>query len=86
MKIVGLVALMLMLGGCMGNAAVIDAMARDQATICFSNSNMWSGTTNFARTNITNGDVECDKLKVKSSGQVTVTGSGATVQGPVVVK
>jgi hypothetical protein len=57
----------------MGNAAVIEALAKDPATACL-NVNTIYGTLRMARTNITNGDVACgaDGLTVKSQGNTSI--------------
>jgi hypothetical protein len=59
------------LGGCFGNAAVIEALAKDNATFCLKLTTLY-GTVNFARTNITAGDVTCDSLQVHSQGQTSI--------------
>lgn len=70
MKLIGLALLMLLVGtGCAGgflDAAQIDALGRDAASVCFSVQTPY-GTMKFARTNITQGNVVCD-------------GNGQTVQ------
>jgi hypothetical protein len=70
-KPLAIILLCLGLTGCAGNAAVIEALAKDQATVCSKLTTIY-GTVTFARTNITNGDVECDSLKVHSQGQTTI--------------
>jgi len=40
-----------LLGGCMGLASTVTALSHDNATIDFHNVNPWTGTTDFHRSN-----------------------------------
>jgi hypothetical protein len=63
MRLLGLGMLLLVtLAGCAGgflDAAQIDALGRDAASVCFSVQTPY-GTMKFARTNIVQGNVVCD--------------------------
>lgn len=73
MKPVVLLLCLLPLAACSTTniSELIDALAKDPATVCGSVTTV-TGTVNFARTNITSGDVKCDGLEVHSPGQTTV--------------
>lgn len=74
--VIGLVIGVALLSGCANKAGdnlakIIEALGKDPATVCATV--MTEGVSaSFARTNITNGDVQCDKLTVKSTGTTTV--------------
>lgn len=59
-----LAALCLLLSGCM-TPALLREMAKDSATFCGRVSSLY-GTVEYARTNISAGNVECNGLKVTS--------------------
>lgn len=83
-----LLVLVLSLAGCAGNAAVIEALSKDEATFCFKLTSLY-GTVTAARTKISSGDVTCDGLQVHSAGQVsvpvTVVPSSGTTPIPVML-
>jgi hypothetical protein len=70
-KVLALLALVPLLGGCINGAAMIDALAKDNATGCLRVSTPW-GSVDGARTNITAGDVKCNGLEVRTPGVATV--------------
>lgn len=86
MKLVLLVVLACLTTGCISDAAVIEALAKDTATVCVRIVTIY-GTITAARTNIIAGDVQCDSLTVKSQGVTTVpvTVVPSTTQTPVPV-
>lgn len=59
-----------LLSGCV-SPAMLEALAKDQATFCGQISTVY-GTVKVARTNIQNGDVTCDGLKVTTPGSTSV--------------
>ena len=88
-KPLALVVLVLALTGCSSTniSELVDALAKDPATVCVNFVSMW-GTVSAARTNIVSGDVTCDKLQVHSPGQTTlpVTVVPQTAQSPLPVQ
>lgn len=75
---------LLILSGCANLPAVVDSLAKDSATFCLTHTDPWTGTTYFARTNIVQGEVTCDKLIVKSPGTTQLPVQVTPV--PVVVR
>jgi len=68
-----LLAFFLLLSGCSSTnlADVIQAAAKDEATVCARVTSVY-GTLTYLRTNVHGGDVACDTLGVKSTTNISV--------------
>jgi len=59
LSFLALLGLVLLSAGCAGNAALIEAMAKDPASVCVTVTSVY-GTVKVYRTAIAGGSVKCD--------------------------
>ncbi len=80
MRLMGLLLVLssAVLSGCVNAAALVEALAKDEATVCVNVGTVY-GTLRIARTNISNGDVACTDGGLTVKSQATQVGLPITV-------
>jgi len=74
MQILLVVAASIFLGGCFGNAAMLEAMKDNNATICAKVVTLWGGAT-YLQSNPEFGTVTCDGMTVSYGNPLGVAGA-----------